>query len=1344
MAVINNEIYISSKWTGKSNGEIVKYNKMELEIGKDAFANLEAAVSTGKEDTLYILTDDKISVRLPGGVKNLSTQSFADLSQSYSSPDYDGDWIISDDRDGMGELTILDNETTGYTSKSTLEISGGEKSDLTGILNLTITGGEYGSLLGGKYTAKTVADKVVSTKTKLTTTNSFNISRTAQGKLKMSGNTSQYSVSGKASSYTGYASVEILENVSFANLKGGNSTDTRTLTESLVYKTNTVTITDKSKKTDTSTGKAVFVNPQGGNVQNYASVTAQMDPYVQDGGTKKPGITGLAGGNQSQTWETTEKLIREDGEEDKQLSWQENITAKNTATGTVRLIGSAVNAGEISGYSTVDLSGEKNLKGKEVPDSQEGVAGQVTAILSNAHTGTMKINRTGTEDDDNWTRNDTSSITNNAAGKVEISGKLGVPSVSATGREYGFKVGQDEDEVSIGGYKTVEVENAEIQSVIRGGNYTYKETDTSSNKISAVKNGIREVAVESPGDANYFEKNTAAGKLELENSAVGTMLEDSSDRAIEGFSTVELENTEVAGMIYVGNYSSSYAYKETVTTDTLLIDGKETITKKITDSGIDTEIETATGKITVKDGCTTENIYGYKTVVIGELASKKNPSPERNEVAYIYGSNFTYKENSSETIIMTDGVPVSVTLSETVTEQRSFSSKATIYNSYVGTIEGYQTVIMKNSETQNICCDAAEDTTEKCSAKTDKKGVVTATGQKTENSASNSTVTVTDSIIGGDIFGYKNVTLERVQLGSTMEINGEPIWKVVRKGVHTFDNAVDYDAINDWGWYGSTPANRFRTYTYTRTESQTSTGKLVMKDIEGETALSAIYYATVSITGSADAETPLRVELLSSGGNSKGSYKAEWEYLGINGSGQRLAKSVTTNEKETRSAAGTATLKDVEMNWMLKYKTVNLVNVTGTDDSGIAGGNVEIDKYVEIQNWVFRENEGWVQDGNAAYTDAKGNAIDRRPKTVYSATGSASLKDSSLSKIYGYQTVTLENSSVDEIYINPEADDPSDAEFKAVKSTVNIKGAGNRIGTYEGGSGNDTMTVAKNAVLDADGFNFGDGNDTLNISGILTTSASKAAFGSGNDTLNIAKGGALRLNVDAGIDLDDTFGGDGFGDQCKINGDLVLLGTRENILHYLSGPFAIKFSGSGAIATNTDTAFLLAADWNKVYDIGTQDVAKNFQSTAYESADNTMKKAAVLSDWLDADGKAENYGWLCGEGSDKFADTTDWFKFTLEDGALAGLDGVQKLFIEGLTEYDSILFYDSKGNERPFTTLDDNSWVTNGDGTGSGYQAVDFSRWADGDYLLEISLGETRKDSAALSYSISKDGVNLI
>ncbi len=1341
MAVINNEVYISSKWSGNSKGDIVTYNKIELEIGKNAFASLEEAAAAGKGGDQCILTDNKVVLDIPGEIKNLSTQGFTDLSASYSSPDYDS-WGISEELDGMADFSVSDNETTGYTSNGTIELSGGEKTDLTGILNLTVTGGEYGTILGGKYTAKTVADKIVSTKTKLTTTNSFSISRTALGTLKMSGDTNQYFDWDKDNSYTGYASIEILENVSFEKLNGGKYTDTRTRVESLVYKTNTVTITDKSKKTNSSTGKAVFINPLGGNVMNYATITAQMDPF--NDGSKKPRLYGLMGGNKTQTWNTTEKLIQEEGKtkEDQRLSWQENVSVKETATGTVRLTGTAVNTGVITGYATVDLSGEKDLNGKKVPDTDEGVAGQVAEIQSNIQTKTLKINRSVAEagSDDNWKLNDSYSETTGSAGKVEITGKLGVPSVSTTDREYGFKVGQDnETNGSITGYKTVEVENAEIQNAIIGNNYTYKETNTSSKKTSAIKNGTRVVIVDTAEDSNYFEKYTTSGKLKAENCAIGTM-QNVWDTVISGYSTVELDKTEVVGTIYGISYTDSVSQKMTLTTDTIQIDGKETVTEKTVVSASGTEIEAATGKITIKGGSTVEDISGFQTVVIGEPASAKNPVPERNVVSDVYGSYWSCNQKISGTTIATDGIPVSVTYLETVTDVDKATGKATVYNSRVWGIYDYQTVTVKNSDTWCIYKGSGK-TTEKYSAKTDKKGVVTANGLKTTTNINDGTVTISDSTLNDRIYGYKNATLERVQLGSSVEISGEPVYKLVRNGIHTFDSAADYKINN---WWGSVPSKLFRTYTYTRTESNSATGKLVMTDItpdqENGTELRIEAYATVSITGNEN--TPLQIDYITCGGNSKESYKTVWEYLGTDSNGQGLAKAVTTNEKETSSASGTATLKNVRLGEMYDYKTVNLVNVTGTEKSLVSGGYLEVAKYGEIQNWIFNEDMGWTEDGIATYTDAKGNAIDNQPKIVYTTMGSASLKDSSLTYLFGYQTVTLENSSVQELHITPVSSDASRAEFKAVKTSVNIKGAENHIGIYEGGSGNDTMTIAKGAVLDANGLNFGEGNDTLNISGILTTSAAKLIFGSGNDVLNIAKGGALRVNVEAGINLDDTFGGDGFGDQCKINGDLVLLGTRENILNYLNGPFAIKFSGSGAIATNTDTASLLASDWDKVYDIGTQEVARDFQSTVYETADNTMQKAVSLSDWLDADSPhAENNGWLCGEGEGKFTDTTDWFKFTLENHELAGFDGVQNLFIEGLTENDLIRFYDSEGNERPFTTLDDNSWVSYGDGTGSGYQAVDFSRWADGDYLLEISLGETRKGSAAVSYTISQDGI---
>ena len=94
----------------------------------------------------------------------------------------------------------------------------------------------------------------------------------------------------------------------------------------------------------------------------------------------------------------------------------------------------------------------------------------------------------------------------------------------------------------------------------------------------------------------------------------------------------------------------------------------------------------------------------------------------------------------------------------------------------------------------------------------------------------------------------------------------------------------------------------------------------------------------------------------------------------------------------------------------------------------------------------------------------------------------------------------------------------------------------------------------------------------------------------GNNTLNIAKGAVLTANqIDLGLGAKDTL---------AINGTLILTGTEVN---------AFKITGKGEIAAVSEVFADLDVAFANTLDVG--ETSENFRGTAYENADDSFKKA---------------------------------------------------------------------------------------------------------------------------------------
>ncbi len=738
--------------------------------------------------------------------------------------------------------------------------------------------------------------------------------------------------------------------------------------------------------------------------------------------------------------------------------------------------------------------------------------------------------------------------------------------------------------------------------------------------------------------------------------------------------------------------------------------GSQSFTRTVTDFELEQHTHTAAKMQATRKSAGSITVEGSKLAELGYYT--KAVVRSNSEVGYVYGGGGIKMEFSGD--MSEDNMPVAVingtsTAKNTYTHSGSFTGeKSTFY-----TISGYKDVTLKNCSAEAIVLydpsmfidmngnemeyGDVSTRTDVCNGLPDGKVQV----ERTENVTRKSTgkLTMTDGALYGNITDFQTVTLDGTILSAAaMTIANCGTYKAVitsdglefeDQSKYRTDEASDGDIITEF--------------------SQTSSGKLVMKDVYNRSA------------GALEIENYADVVIENNNGNllAISSVSNCGVYNAITSYSASATTPITNTKFSTQKASGSISITgNVLVVNVLGYQTVTL------------GGDMAVSTVSRIQDQNADEN-------------------------IF-VKGTLNLKGAEANTAYGYHAVNV-NEGYNIVYELTSSDDAASAiTVKKGASlsgdVITTSGAADKISVsgsliYENFylyDGNDSLTVSAGADFTAlSSLWFGDGKDTVSIKGF----AEIATFdmGNGDDKITISKGGVLKYNF-AGT---STFG-EG-KDTLDISGDLILTETsfsssdsgRKSYLDSIFGSVE-KLSGKGNIFASSNVYGTLEAHYEdllsqyKIYDIGNSAaIARAFTSSGYETGDNTSKKARELCDVLGLD-KPGNYvsesGWLCAEDSGVLADTEDWLKFTVDDGYVTDADGntIDYLNIMGL-EKENVVLYDAKKNQFDYQVGTCFTWAV-GD-----FAHIDFSLMTDGSYLLQLkhdTLSEDPGAHAATSYTL--------
>ena len=413
-----------------------------------------------------------------------------------------------------------------------------------------------------------------------------------------------------------------------------------------------------------------------------------------------------------------------------------------------------------------------------------------------------------------------------------------------------------------------------------------------------------------------------------------------------------------------------------------------------------------------------------------------------------------------------------------------------------------------------------------------KNGAVTDTAKYTKNSSAAGKFTAVDGSVES-VTGYSNVTLTDANVNSIV-------------------NNTSKDSRSDSATYAEGSVKR--KVTVTSSESTAGTLKATGSTLEDVTG-----FATVTlkdVTGEADFK--------------RGIYSTIKETLDIKTDKKGLVTG-TYSKTETFTRAGKFTATGSVVGDIENFSTVTL---DGTQAKAISNTLEAKTVIKDTATWESAEAYGTPEDYdlNLEHFDLENNTT-----TTRTLNGAVTLKNGAYAEsITNFKSVTMTGSEVGLIE-------------NVSKVTVN-KGD-SAIGSYIGTKDNDSLTIAKGAVLTAN-------------------------------------------KIDLGAGAKDTL---------AINGTLILTGTDVN---------AAKITGKGEIAVIDDIYDDLALDFANILNVG--ETADNFRGTAYESADNSIKKAVK---W---DGAEVYEGWMGSwEGYKDGSDTVDYVKFKAAAGSVISVEGVE-------------------------------------------------------------------------------------
>ena len=377
---------------------------------------------------------------------------------------------------------------------------------------------------------------------------------------------------------------------------------------------------------------------------------------------------------------------------------------------------------------------------------------------------------------------------------------------------------------NINGFSNVTITGA------NAGNITNLTSKDSKNEASTYDHNEKKQTVTRKVTLNHTEKTSgtlkATGITSLGN--------------VTGFATVLLRNVSSAGNFRRvdgdgGNYCSR---KETLNIKTA---------KDVSVSGTYTENNTFTraGKFTAADSVV-QTIENFSNVTLTRVQAQKisNITYDKCNASYnlfwenagVYGTPKDY----SVDFVKTDDDLISYL------EQHSANGSATLDNSIVTALEGFNSVNIKNNSTvsNSVAAMKAIDGKEtfygswklQISNKlTEKSGIYySGTYTKTTTAAPAVSIKVKDSVIRGNILGYRNVTLNNAETGSVDfgEAYTEKYTLTYKNGIKSEKNIKTYVCNGSLNASGTTVNGNITGYskvTLTTSEAQIITQNTLVK-----------------------------------------------------------------------------------------------------------------------------------------------------------------------------------------------------------------------------------------------------------------------------------------------------------------------------------------------------------------------------------------------------------------------------------------------------------------------------------------------------------------------------------
>ena len=322
----------------------------------------------------------------------------------------------------------------------------------------------------------------------------------------------------------------------------------------------------------------------------------------------------------------------------------------------------------------------------------------------------------------------------------------------------------------------------------------------------------------------------------------------------------------------------------------------------------------------------------------------------------------------------------------------------------------------------------------------------------------------------------------------------------------------------------------------------------------------------------------------------------------------KVTRKVTLSHTET--TAGTLKATNSTLGDVTGFATVTLKNVTSAGDfrrESADGKNYStVKKTLAVKTnkkglvtGTYTKTETFTRSGKFTATGSTVGDIENFSNVTLDGSEAESISNFETAKIVTKGSTTWENAAE---YGRPEAYALNLQDWNMEKPVVT--NSLNGTVTLKNGASADSITNFKSVTMTKSKVG------TITNVGKVTVNKGDSSIKSyvgtnGNDTVTIAKGAVLTANK---IDL-----GAGDKDKLAINGTLILTGTEIK---------AAKITGKGEIAVIDDLFSAVEVDFANILNVG--ETAENFRGTAYENADNTASKAvkwdgkSAYNGWLGA------------------------------------------------------------------------------------------------------------------------------